>query len=147
MDHTEGCIAVLDRVHDDPHGKNIVNLIQRLVLVRHLFIDTEEMLDPAFHLALDLGVCHVIFYFTDNVIDESLPGIFCQGNLFLKVFVRLRFQVFERQIVKLNLDPGNTKSVGKGRVDLDGFPGLFLLFFRLHILKRPHVVKTVSQFN
>ena len=41
MDDTERCIAVFDGFHDDADRKEVIDLIQRLVLVDHLFVDAE----------------------------------------------------------------------------------------------------------
>jgi len=40
-----------------------------------------------------------------------------------------------------------TECVSKRRVDLDGLSRLLLLFFRAHILKRPHIVETVRKLD
>ena len=53
MDDAKRRIAVLDTVHDDSHSKQVVNLVESLVLVHHLLVDTEEMLHSSVHLGYD----------------------------------------------------------------------------------------------
>ena len=147
MDHTQGRITVLHRIHNDPHCKNIVDLVQGLVLVHHLLINTKEVLHPAADLTFDLRMLHVGADLLDDLVDEILSGLAGQGYLFLEIIINVRLQVFQRQIVQLDLYFGNTKTVRQRRVDLDGLSGLFLLFLRLHVLKCPHVVEAVRQLN
>ena len=47
-------IAFFDAADDDPESQNIVYLINREVLVQHLFIDTVKMFVSAFYGSLDL---------------------------------------------------------------------------------------------
>ena len=53
MDDAQRRITDLDAVHDDSHSKQIVNLVESLVLIHHLLIDTEEMLHSSVHLGYD----------------------------------------------------------------------------------------------
>ena len=117
------------------------------MLVQHLFINTEEMLDPALHLTLDLRVLHMAADFCLDLVDEALPGLPGQGDFLLQIFIDLRLQIPERQIIQFNLNFGNTKAVRQRRINLNGFSGLFLLLLRLHVLQGPHVMETVGQFN
>ena len=83
MDHSQGPVAVLDRIHDDPDRKHVVDLFQGLILLYHLFIDAEEMLDPSVNSGLDAAVPHVSLHFFYNTFHKSLSGLFTQGDLFL----------------------------------------------------------------
>ena len=60
MDHSQCGITVLHRVHDDPHSEQIIHLIQRLILVHHLLINTEEMLHSSINLGLDRCILHML---------------------------------------------------------------------------------------
>ena len=94
MDHTECRITVLDRIHDNTHGKQIVDLIQRLILVDHLFIDTEEMFYPSVDLCLDIRLFHVFFYFIHNALDKRFPLSFSEIDLFHQIVIDFRLQIF-----------------------------------------------------
>ena len=56
MDNTERCIAVFDGFHDNADRKEVIDLIQRLVLVDHLFVDAEEMLHSSIYLGYNGGL-------------------------------------------------------------------------------------------
>ena len=49
MYNTECRIAVLNRIHHNAYGKQIIDLVYGLVLVNHFLINTEEMLNSAVH--------------------------------------------------------------------------------------------------
>ena len=74
MDHPQGPVAVFNGIHDDPHGEHVVNLIQGLILLDHLFIDAEKMFYPPVHSGRDLRVRHVVPYFFHDVIDKCFSG-------------------------------------------------------------------------
>ena len=93
MDHTQSRVTVFYGVHDDADREDIVDLVQRLVLVQHLLINTEEVLDASVDLAPDLRVLHVGLDLGDNVIDEFLARFACQGNLFFQFFVYIWLEI------------------------------------------------------
>ena len=60
MDHAEGRVTVFHRVNNNPYCKKIVNLVYRLILINHLFVDTEEMLDSSIDFRPDMGIFHML---------------------------------------------------------------------------------------
>ena len=82
-----------------------------------------------------------------NFPDKFLTRPTRKLDLGFKILIYLRLQILKSQIIKLCLDFGDTQTVCQRRIDLDRFPGLFLLLLRLHILKGPHIVETVCQLN
>ena len=82
MDDTKRCITVLHRIHNNPHGEEIVDLIQGFILLHHLFVDAEEMLHAPIYLALDSGIVHMALHLIDNPLHKCLPGILPEGDLF-----------------------------------------------------------------
>ena len=147
VDHAQGRVAVLYRLHHDAHRKQIVDLVHRLVLVHHFLINAEEVLDPAAYRGLDIRLLHMPLDFRDDFLDKGLSGVHPQVDLLHQVKIHVRLQKPQRQIIQLDLDLGNTQTVGNGRVDLQRLPGLFLLLFRLPELSRPHVVQAVRQLD
>ena len=94
MDHTQGCITVLHRVHQDPNSKQIVNLIQRLILVHHFFINTEKVLDSSVYLGLDARIGNMGADLFHDPADKGLPLALLHGDLFHQIIVDLRLQIF-----------------------------------------------------
>ena len=90
MNHTKGCITVLDGIHDDADCKQVINLVNGLFLVDHFFINTEEMLCTAIDLGLDP---HFFQFFTDvfdNGLDKGFSGAFAQSYFFHQVIIDFR---------------------------------------------------------
>ena len=56
MYDTKHCVAVRYGIHQNPDGKKVIYLVNRLVLIDHLLIYTKEMLCPAVYLSLDTGI-------------------------------------------------------------------------------------------
>ncbi len=94
MDHAKRRIAVLNGINDDPHGKQIIDLVYRLILVLHLPIDTEEMFHTSVNLCLDSGICYVDADFVHNILNEFFSGTFPYGDLIHQIMIRLRLQIF-----------------------------------------------------
>ena len=69
MDHAQSRIAVLHRIHNDTHGKQIIDLIQRLMLVLHLLVDTEKVLYTAIDFRIDPRIFNMFADFIHNALD------------------------------------------------------------------------------
>ena len=147
MDDTQGSIAVLHGLNHDTHCEQIIYLVQSLVLVHHLFIDTEEMLHTSAHRGLNARILHVALDLVHDFLDKGLSCILAEGHLLHQVVIYIRLKELKGQIVQFNLNLGNTQSVSDGSIDLHGFPGFFLLLLRLPVLTGPHVVETVRQLD
>ena len=94
VDNAQGAVAVFHRIHKDTHGKKVVDLIDGLVLIDHLFVYAEKMLDPSVHLGFDPGVVHVLLYLADDTVDEFFSFTFAESDLVHQIIVNLRFQIF-----------------------------------------------------
>ena len=147
MNYSQSRITVLDRIHFDPHRKQIVNLIQSLILIHHFLINAEKMLHPPVDLRLDAAPLNMTADFIDGLFDVSFPAYLLGVQGMFQFLVDIRLQISQRQIVQFHLDLGNTKPVGDRRIDVHSLSGLFLLLFRLHKLHGAHVVQTVCQFD
>ena len=147
MDHTEGAIAVPDGVHDDPHGKQVIDLVDCLALVHHLFVDGKQVLRAPIDLRVNSGLADMHFDIAHDLIDEGLSLALLQRYLFHEVIVDLRLEVLERQVVQFHLDLADTKTLRDRRVDFPRLPRLLLLLLRTHVLERAHIVQPVCQFD
>ena len=147
MDHTQRRVAVLYRVHDDPHGEQVVHLVQRLVLVHHLLIYTEEMLHPAVDLRLDVCILHMLCNFRHDLLDELLALGLPLVQVLHQLIVDIRLPVFKREVIELRLDLRYTEPPGDGRVNVHRLPCLLLLLGRRHKLQRAHIVEPVRKLD
>ena len=94
MDHAQRPVAVLDRIHYDAYCKQIINLVDRLILILHFFINAEKMLDAAVNLSFNTRIFDMFAYFIDNILDISFPFALTDGNLIHQIVINFRFQIF-----------------------------------------------------
>ena len=130
MDRPQCRITVLHRIHNNPDSEQVVNLIQCLILVFHFFVDTEKVLDPAVDFSLYPHIADMLAHFIHNGLDISFPDTFADGNFVHQVIIHFRFQIFQRQIVQFNLDPGNAQPLCDRRINIHCLPCNALLFLR-----------------
>ena len=114
MDHAQGRIAVLYRIYNDADRKQIVNLIQRLLLVYHLLVDTEKMFNPSVDLGFDTGGPDMLAHILHNTVDKSLPFISLQSDLLYQIIIDLRLQILQGKVIQLNFDFRNSQPVAMG---------------------------------
>ena len=94
MDHTQSRVTVLHRIDNDTNCKQIVDLVQRLVLVLHLLVDAEEMLDPAVHLRFDLRFLDNTADLIHDSLNILLSGALAHGYLLHQAVIFVRLQIF-----------------------------------------------------
>ena len=133
MDHAQHRIAVLDGIHDDPYGKQVIDLIQRLILVYHLPVNTEKVLDPAVHGGFDPRLLDMRLHLVHNRLYISFPNALSGIDLIHQIIVSLRLQIFQGQIIQLHLDLTDAQPVCDGGIDIQRLSCDPLLLFRRHI--------------
>ncbi len=147
MDHAQYRIAILDCVYYDPHGKQIIDLIKRLVLGLHFSINTVEMLRPTINCGLNAKLSSLFLDLPFNLFNIGFPLPAPNSNLINQIIVLLRVQVAKANILQLSLHRRNTEPMRQRCVYLQRFSGLLQLLFRWHILKCIHVMLPICQFN
>ena len=147
VNHAKGRITVLHRVHNDADGKQIIDLVDGLVLVLHLLIDAEKVLDPPVDLSFDPCIFDMLAHLVHNALDIFFPDALSHRNLIHQIVISLGLQIFQGQIVQLHLDLGDSQPLGNGRIDLHGFPGNPLLPLLILIFQRAHIVEPVRQLD
>ena len=105
------------------------------------------MLYTTIYLSLNVRIFHMLFDFFYNSTNKLFPLTLSQSNLFYQIIINIRLQIFERKIIQLYLDLGNTKTHGNGSINIHGLSCLLLLFLRSHILQGTHIMKTVCKFD
>ena len=75
MYNTEGRVAILDRINNDPDGKKVIYLIESLILILHLFVDGEKVLDSAVYF----GGNTRFFYMFANLFNDAGDIFFSFG--------------------------------------------------------------------
>ena len=147
MDDAQRCIAVLYRVHDDPYREQVIDLVHRLILIDHLLVNAEKMLDTPVHIRFDAGVLHVGGHFIHDLLDEFFPLRLPCVNLIYKVKEYFRLRILKSQVIQFRLNLGYAEPLGNRRIDIHGLFGFLLLLGRRHKLQRAHVVKAVGKLD
>ena len=94
MDHTQCRITVLHRLHDDTHSEEIIDLIQSLMLVLHLLVDTEKMLYTAIDFRIDPRIFNMFADFIHNALDIFFTDALTHRDLIHQIIIDVRFQIF-----------------------------------------------------
>ena len=94
MNHTQCRITVLHRLHDDTHSEEIIDLIQRLMLVLHLLVDTEKMLYTAIDFRIDPRIFNMFADFIHNALDIFFTDALAHRDLIHQIIIDVRFQIF-----------------------------------------------------
>ena len=147
MHDTQNRITVLYIIHQRTDGKQVIDLIHGLVLVDHLFIDTEEMFCSAIDFAFDTGFVHFLLQFFYDILYEFVTFFFLTLDLCCQIEECIRIQIFETQVFHFRTDFGDPQTMRQRGIDIQSFLCFFLLFFRLHIIQGTHIVQPVRQFD
>lgn len=147
VNFAEHLVALVHRVDDDAHSRQIVDLVERLVLRLHLFIDGIKMLGPTEHFAFDIALFEDVFDLLDDKIDEVVPLVQLLVDVFDEVLVRLRLEVFEAQVLQFALDLRNTQAPRERGVNVERFlRHLDLALFGKEV-EGAHVVQAVGELD
>ena len=147
MDHPQGRIAVPHAVHNDAHRKQVIDLVQRLVLILHLLIDAEKVLHAPVYLRLDARIPDMLADLVHDALDILLPHALAHGYLVYKVIIHVRLQIFQRQVVQFDLHLADAQPLGDGAIDFQRLLGDALPALGLLVLQRPHIVEPVRQLD
>ena len=101
VDAAQHVITLGDVVHDDPEGIQIEDLIQGLVLGKHLAVDGVGVFHPAVHLAADALLLQPLLDAQLDGGQKLLVGGGALGHLLLDLLVPHRVQITKRQVLQL----------------------------------------------
>ena len=147
MDHTQRRITVFYRFYYDTHSKQIIDLVNRLILIHHLLIDTEEMFDSSVNLRFNGCLIHMLLDLFDDIVYKLLSFTFTKSNFIHQIIVYIWFQIFQRKVIQFYFDFGDTKSHSDRCINIHRFAGFFLLFLRSHILQGAHIMQAVCKLD
>ena len=94
MDDTQGCITVLHRLYNDTHSKEVIDLVNGLVLILHLLVNTEEMLYPTIHMSLNARIPDMFADLVHDSLNVFFPDTLSGSYFFCQVIINFRFQIF-----------------------------------------------------
>ena len=150
VDHAQHAVAVGFPFHQHAQGEEIVYFAQLLALGLILLdfaIGAVDVLGTAGNIGIDPLVLQLIAqqlgHLGDVGLAHSAAGGEHPGNLAILIDV----QIPEGQVLELPLDFPDTKAVGQGSVNVQGFLGDAALFLGWKGVQRSHVVKAICQLD
>ena len=105
------------------------------------------MLHSSVHLGLDMGVLHMMRNFCHDLLYKLFPLGLSLIQIFHQLEIHFRLIIFQREIIQLRLNLGDSKSLSDRSVNIHRLSGFFLLFCRNHKLQRSHIVQAVCQLD
>ena len=148
VNDAERPVTVLDAVGDQPERDEVVHLVELDLLPLQLLMDAPQALDAAVHLHdRNLRLAKLGLDGSLEILNQPFGSAAFQIDLDAKGFVRLRLEIFERQLLELVLDLAHAEAVCDRRVDVAGFlrdakPSLFR-----QVVERAHVVHAVRELD
>ena len=147
MDDAQDGIAVRDRIHDDPDGNQVIDLIKRFLLKDHFPINGIEMFAAAVNIIVNMLLIQALGKLTDNQTDMFLPLLSLHTDQMDDPVVAFGIDILEGEILQLLLDRVYTEAVGQGSIDIQRFPGDGNAAVLRLEAEGPHIVQTVGQFD
>ena len=147
VDDADRAVAVLHRVNDDPHGREVVDLVELTVLLGHLRVDRIEVLGPPGDLGVDAERIELARQLGAAGLDVVLALLALLVDQALDLLVLARVQRCEREVLELPLDRVDAEPMRDRRVDLQGLLGLVDLLLLGQRADRAHVVEAIGELD
>ena len=90
MNKAQHRITVLHRIHDYTNGKQIIDLVYGFVLIYHLLVNGEEMLDSSLDIGSDAGLFDMLPHLLHNLVDSLFPNLSFKMYLLRQVVINFR---------------------------------------------------------
>ena len=135
------------RCEDDADSKNVVNLIERHVLVLHLVPNGIRCFHTLFYLIGNAQSFQGILDGTCELVEKLVTRGLRRGQFLLNGSVFLWMLKTERQVLEFRLDFIQAKTVGQRRIDVKRLTGNLVLFVGRLRLQGAHVVQTVGNLD
>ena len=124
VDNTQHIVTVVNRVHNHPHGVDVVNFVEGTALHIHLAVNTRNALDTAGDKGLHVEFQQTLLNPFLDASQELIALVFPQGQGVLNFLVGNRVENPQRDVLQLLLDRPDAEPVSQRRVDIHGFLGL-----------------------
>ena len=145
--HAQRGVGVLDLVHDQPDGVQVVDLAELGALALHLLVDAVEVLRPAADLRLDADLAQLLGQDADALVDERLALLAAVGQHLDHLAEGLRLGVLEREVLELPLPLPDPQPMRQRGVDLHRLARDAHLLVGRQRAQRAHVVEPVGELD
>ena len=147
VERPEGGIAVADRLDEDAHGDEVVDLLEVAAPHDHLLVDGVVVLRPARHRGLDLRGAQVGADLVADLGEVLLPRGCPLGDEAHDLVVDLGVERLEREVLELPLDGVHAEPVRQRRVDLERLLRLALCALLRDVAPGAGVVEPVGELD
>ena len=147
VDHTEGAVAVVLGLDDDPEAVDVRQGREAHRLALQLAPDRIGRLLPAEHLGVHPGLFQHPLDLARDAVDGAAMLQLQRLQPPLDGGAGGRVQMLERQLFQLGGDRMDADRPAQRRIDLQRLAADPLALLGLHMLQRPHVVQTVGQLH
>ena len=147
MHGTQRRIAVLNRVDDDTHAHQIINVGEIVPAHDHLLVNGEVVLRAARHIGFDVLFVEILIDFGENLLQVHVALSGATGHQYHNLVVDLRIQNLEAEFFQLGFDGVHAKTVGERRIHIQRFTCLFLRVRLLDVTPCTGVVHTVGELD
>ena len=147
MHGTERRIAVGDRIDDDAHAHQIIDVFEIVPAHDHLLVDREVVLRTARHIRLDALRLEIVIDLVENLLEIHVTLSGAARHQHHDLVVDLRIEHLEAQFLELGFDGVHTQAVGQRRIHVQCFAGFLLCAGGFHIPPRTSVVHTIGELD
>src|SRR5437867_3587574 len=148
VDDPQHVVAVGDAVDEYAYRQQVVNLVERLAPLLHLLEDGPQVLGPADNLpARDPGAAQLVGQRRAHPLDGPVPLHPLRLDVPRQLFVVVRLEILERQILELRLHAGHAEAMRQRRVQLARLQRNALALLRRQRIERAHVVQPVGELD
>ncbi len=134
-------------VDDDAQGEDVVDPLERYVLLLHLGPDGENRLGAALDMVLDPEFLQPLLDRYKEPRNESPALVGALFELGDDMFVILGLQILEGDVLKLAFDAVQTELMGNLRIEVHGLPALLAPLLAGKDVERAHHLQTVGELD
>ena len=152
VDEPEGAVAVArallaGALGDDPHRREVVDLVELAALAHHLVVDRIGVLRAAGDVGGDVRLLELALEDARSRLHVLLAVASALGHHRLDLRVLPRVEPLEREVLELPLDRVDAEPVRDRRIDVERLLRLLELLLPAEVLDRPHVVEAVGELD
>ena len=140
-------IAVADRIDDDAHAHQVVDVLEIMPAHDHLLVDREIVLRTARDVGLDVLFFEILVDLAQDLLEVHVALAGPAGHQHHDLVVDLRVEHLEAQFLELRLDGVHAQPVGQRGVHVQRLAGLLLRAGGFHVPPGAGVVHTVGELD
>ena len=147
MHRTQRGIAILNRVDDDAHTHQIVDIRKIMTTYDHLLINREIVLRTSRYVRRNVLFVKIFVDLRENLLQIHVSLACATGHQHHDLVVDLRIEHFEAELFQFGFDRVHAETIGKWRVHVKRFMRFLLRARSFDVTPGTRVVYTVGEFD